>query len=115
MYVFVFLLGQLREQLSYLKGDNFFRFTCSDCSEDGKEQYERLKLTWQQVSKRLFLCNSWGWSPKEFTGMFGERNFYELLICFEHHFLFTYENYVLNVWRKFLVLSATIVNWVWGS
>lgn len=49
--LFVFLLGQLREQLSYLKGDNFFRFTCSDCSEDGKEQYERLKLTWQQVSK----------------------------------------------------------------
>ncbi|XP_005860662.1 cysteine-rich protein 2-binding protein isoform X1 [Myotis lucifugus] len=41
--------SQLREQLSYLKGDNFFRFTCSDCSEDGKEQYERLKLTWQQV------------------------------------------------------------------
>lgn len=53
MYLFVFLLGQLREQLSYLKGDNFFRFTCSDCSEDGKEQYERLKLTWQQVSKVL--------------------------------------------------------------
>ncbi|XP_004635656.2 cysteine-rich protein 2-binding protein isoform X1 [Octodon degus] len=41
--------SQLREQLSYLKGDNFFRFTCSDCSADGKEQYERLKLTWQQV------------------------------------------------------------------
>lgn len=40
--------SQLREQLSYLKGDNFFRFTCSDCSADGKEQYERLKLTWQQ-------------------------------------------------------------------
>ena len=40
MYLFVFLLGQLREQLSYLKGDNFFRFTCSDCSEDGKEQYD---------------------------------------------------------------------------
>lgn len=51
IHFFVFLLGQLREQLSYLKGDNFFRFTCSDCSEDGKEQYERLKLTWQQVSK----------------------------------------------------------------
>lgn len=51
---FFFLLGQLREQLSYLKGDNFFRFTCSDCSEDGKEQCERLKLTWQQVSKKLF-------------------------------------------------------------
>lgn len=47
----VFLLGQLREQLSYLKGDNFFRFTCADCSADGKEQYERLKLTWQQVSR----------------------------------------------------------------
>lgn len=44
------ILGQLREQLSYLKGDNFFRFTCSDCSEDGKEQFERLRLTWQQVS-----------------------------------------------------------------
>ncbi|KAH0514668.1 Cysteine-rich protein 2-binding protein [Microtus ochrogaster] len=41
--------SQLREQLSYLKGDNFFRFTCSDCSADGKEQSERLKLTWQQV------------------------------------------------------------------
>ncbi|EDL28458.1 mCG131470, isoform CRA_b [Mus musculus] len=41
--------SQLREQLSYLKGDNFFRFTCCDCSADGKEQYERLKLTWQQV------------------------------------------------------------------
>ncbi|XP_040602342.1 cysteine-rich protein 2-binding protein isoform X2 [Mesocricetus auratus] len=41
--------SQLREQLSYLKGDNFFRFTCSDCSADGKEQCERLKLTWQQV------------------------------------------------------------------
>lgn len=40
--------SQLREQLSYLKGDNFFRFTCSDCSEDGKEQFERLRLTWQQ-------------------------------------------------------------------
>uniref|UniRef100_G3R3N9 Lysine acetyltransferase 14 n=1 Tax=Gorilla gorilla gorilla TaxID=9595 RepID=G3R3N9_GORGO len=46
--------SQLREQLSYLKGDNFFRFTCSDCSADGKEQYERLKLTWQQVSKKPF-------------------------------------------------------------
>lgn len=47
----LFILGQLREQLSYLKGDNFFRFTCSDCSEDGKEQFERLRLTWQQVSE----------------------------------------------------------------
>ncbi|KAM4041911.1 cysteine-rich protein 2-binding protein isoform 2-T2 [Anomaloglossus baeobatrachus] len=34
---------------SYLKGDNFFKFTCNDCSEDGKEQFERLRLTWQQV------------------------------------------------------------------
>ncbi|XP_075719069.1 cysteine-rich protein 2-binding protein isoform X2 [Rhinoderma darwinii] len=34
---------------SYLKGDNFFKFACSDCSEDGKEQFERLRLTWQQV------------------------------------------------------------------
>nr|XP_034959387.1 cysteine-rich protein 2-binding protein isoform X2 [Zootoca vivipara] len=40
---------QVREQITYLKGDNFFRFTCSDCSEDGKEQFERLRLTWQQV------------------------------------------------------------------
>lgn len=41
--------SQLREQISYLKGDNFFRFTCCDCSEDGKEKFERLRLTWQQV------------------------------------------------------------------
>ncbi|XP_026538968.1 cysteine-rich protein 2-binding protein isoform X2 [Notechis scutatus] len=38
-----------KEHITYLKGDNFFKFTCSDCSEDGKEQFERLKLTWQQV------------------------------------------------------------------
>ncbi|XP_069463641.1 cysteine-rich protein 2-binding protein isoform X1 [Ambystoma mexicanum] len=37
------------QQPSYLKGDNFFRFSCSTCSEDGKEHFERLKLTWQQV------------------------------------------------------------------
>ncbi|KAG5277951.1 hypothetical protein AALO_G00093200 [Alosa alosa] len=42
--------GQLRgEQPSYLKGDNFFKFTCSDCAEDGKESFERMRLTWQQV------------------------------------------------------------------
>ncbi|XP_043552270.1 cysteine-rich protein 2-binding protein [Chiloscyllium plagiosum] len=41
---------QLRaEHPSYLRGDNFFRFTCSDCAEDGKDHFERLKLTWQQV------------------------------------------------------------------
>uniref|UniRef100_UPI00398F29E6 cysteine-rich protein 2-binding protein n=1 Tax=Pristiophorus japonicus TaxID=55135 RepID=UPI00398F29E6 len=41
---------QLRgENPSYLRGDNFFRFSCSDCVEDGKEHFERLKLTWQQV------------------------------------------------------------------
>ncbi|KAM5163430.1 cysteine-rich protein 2-binding protein isoform 2-T2 [Mantella aurantiaca] len=34
---------------SHLKGDNFFKFTCSDCAEDDKEQFERLRLTWQQV------------------------------------------------------------------
>ncbi|RMB93646.1 hypothetical protein DUI87_29873 [Hirundo rustica rustica] len=54
--------SQLREQLSYLKGDNFFRFTCSDCSEDGKEQFERLRLTWQQPKHpqfpQLFLIGS---------------------------------------------------------
>ncbi|XP_041839929.1 cysteine-rich protein 2-binding protein [Melanotaenia boesemani] len=44
------LAAQLRgEQPSYLKGDNFFKFICSDCSEDGKESYERMRLTWQQV------------------------------------------------------------------
>lgn len=37
------------EQPSYLKGDNFFKFICSDCTEDGKESYERMRLTWQQV------------------------------------------------------------------
>ncbi|KAJ7338885.1 hypothetical protein JRQ81_012787 [Phrynocephalus forsythii] len=41
--------SQIKEQVTHLKGDNFFRFTCSDCSEDGKEQFERLRLTWQQV------------------------------------------------------------------
>ncbi|CAB1344743.1 unnamed protein product [Coregonus sp. 'balchen'] len=37
------------EQPSYLKGDNFFKFTCYDCTEDGKETFERMRLTWQQV------------------------------------------------------------------
>lgn len=42
--------SQLRgDSPSYLKGDNFFKFVCSACSEDGKEQFERLRLTWQQV------------------------------------------------------------------
>eukprot|EP00062_Callorhinchus_milii_P009713 gi/632953814/ref/XP_007892627.1/ PREDICTED: cysteine-rich protein 2-binding protein [Callorhinchus milii] len=42
--------AQLRgEQPSYMRGDNFFRFSCSDCSEDDKEHFDRLKLTWQQV------------------------------------------------------------------
>ncbi|XP_026053885.1 cysteine-rich protein 2-binding protein-like [Carassius auratus] len=42
--------AQLRgEQPSYLKGDNFFKFTCSDCAEDRKESFERMRLTWQQV------------------------------------------------------------------
>ncbi|XP_017259501.1 cysteine-rich protein 2-binding protein [Kryptolebias marmoratus] len=37
------------EQPSYLKGDNFFKFTCFDCSEDSKESFDRMRLTWQQV------------------------------------------------------------------
>ncbi|KAI4883743.1 hypothetical protein NFI96_022358 [Prochilodus magdalenae] len=37
------------EQPSYLKGDNFFKFICSDCADDGKESFERMRLTWQQV------------------------------------------------------------------
>ncbi|KAG7262117.1 hypothetical protein CRUP_019505, partial [Coryphaenoides rupestris] len=42
--------GQLRgEQPSYLKGDNFFKFICCGCSDDGKETFERMRLTWQQV------------------------------------------------------------------
>ncbi|XP_058496841.1 cysteine-rich protein 2-binding protein [Solea solea] len=42
--------AQLRgEQPSYLKGDNFFKFSCCDCSDDGKESFERMRLTWQQV------------------------------------------------------------------
>ncbi|KAJ3614158.1 hypothetical protein NHX12_017734 [Muraenolepis orangiensis] len=42
--------GQLRgEQPSYLKGDNFFKFICCSCSEDGMESFERMRLTWQQV------------------------------------------------------------------
>lgn len=43
--------AQLRgEQPSYLKGDNFFKFKCTDCAEDGKESFERMRLTWQQVA-----------------------------------------------------------------
>ncbi|XP_028827957.1 cysteine-rich protein 2-binding protein isoform X2 [Denticeps clupeoides] len=42
--------AQLRgQQPSYLKGDNFFKFVCSGCCEDGKETFERMRLTWQQV------------------------------------------------------------------
>ncbi|MBN3324070.1 CSR2B protein, partial [Atractosteus spatula] len=42
--------SQLRgDQPSYLKGDNFFKFTCCECSEDDKEHFERMRLTWQQV------------------------------------------------------------------
>ncbi|XP_061737117.1 cysteine-rich protein 2-binding protein isoform X1 [Nerophis ophidion] len=37
------------DQPSYLKGDNFFKFVCYDCSDDGKESFERMRLTWQQV------------------------------------------------------------------
>ncbi|KAF0036939.1 hypothetical protein F2P81_009813 [Scophthalmus maximus] len=41
--------AQLRgEQPSYLKGDNFFKFVCCDCSDDDKESFERMRLTWQQ-------------------------------------------------------------------
>ncbi|KAG2467124.1 cysteine-rich protein 2-binding protein [Polypterus senegalus] len=44
------LASQLRgEQPSHLKGDNFFKFICCDCSDDGKEHFERMRLTWQQV------------------------------------------------------------------
>ncbi|XP_076841144.1 cysteine-rich protein 2-binding protein [Brachyhypopomus gauderio] len=42
--------AQLRgEQPSYLKGDNFFKFTCADCADGSKESFERMRLTWQQV------------------------------------------------------------------
>ncbi|KAH0618172.1 hypothetical protein JD844_017162 [Phrynosoma platyrhinos] len=55
--------SQVREQVTHLKGDNFFRFTCSECSEDGKEQFERLKLTWQQlVLARVGKKTSTWWS-----------------------------------------------------
>ncbi|XP_068177654.1 cysteine-rich protein 2-binding protein [Antennarius striatus] len=44
------LTAHLRgDQPSYLKGDNFFKFVCGDCGEDGKESFERMRLTWQQV------------------------------------------------------------------
>lgn len=115
MYLFVFLLGQLREQLSYLKGDNFFRFTCSDCSEDGKEQYERLKLTWQQVSKSSSSRVREVGLPQIYWSkcLENEELTYELLSCFEGHF-FTMK-IILNMWRKeFLVklLTANLAYWV---
>ncbi|XP_055078369.1 cysteine-rich protein 2-binding protein [Periophthalmus magnuspinnatus] len=34
---------------SFLKGDNFFKFICSECSDDERESFERMRLTWQQV------------------------------------------------------------------
>ncbi|XP_029706599.1 cysteine-rich protein 2-binding protein [Takifugu rubripes] len=37
------------EQPSYLKGDNFFKFICCSCSDNGTESFERMRLTWQQV------------------------------------------------------------------
>lgn len=42
--------AQLRgDPPSFLKGDNFFKFICSECSDDGRENFERMRLTWQQV------------------------------------------------------------------
>lgn len=42
--------AQLRgDAPSFLKGDNFFKFVCGECSEDGAESFERMRLTWQQV------------------------------------------------------------------
>ena len=52
--------AQLRsEQPSFLKGDNLYKFTCCDCSEDGKEAFDRMRLTWQQVRhETLKRCTS---------------------------------------------------------
>lgn len=65
----MFPSAQLRgEQPSYLKGDNFFKFTCCDCSEDGKESFERMRLTWQQV--RPHLCpHQPAETPTDLTGV----------------------------------------------
>lgn len=42
--------AQLRgDAPSFLKGDNFFKFVCAECSDDGRESFERMRLTWQQV------------------------------------------------------------------
>lgn len=42
--------AQLRgDAPSFLKGDNFFKFVCGECSDDGRESFERMRLTWQQV------------------------------------------------------------------
>ncbi|KAJ0051200.1 hypothetical protein NL108_015953 [Boleophthalmus pectinirostris] len=42
--------AQLRgDAPSFLKGDNFFKFVCGQCSDDGRENFERMRLTWQQV------------------------------------------------------------------
>nr|CAB3234101.1 cysteine-rich protein 2-binding protein [Phallusia mammillata] len=34
---------------SSVLGDNYFNFRCVSCTEDGKETFERMKLTWGQV------------------------------------------------------------------
>lgn len=42
--------AQLRgDAPSFLKGDNFFKFVCIECSDEGHESFERMRLTWQQV------------------------------------------------------------------
>ncbi|XP_053567969.1 cysteine-rich protein 2-binding protein isoform X2 [Bombina bombina] len=73
---------------SYLKGDNFFKFACSACSEDGKEQFERLKLTWQQVVM-LAMYNL----SLEGTGRQGYFRWKEDICCFiEKHWTFLLGN-----------------------
>ncbi|KAM8946249.1 cysteine-rich protein 2-binding protein [Pelodytes ibericus] len=77
--------SQLRgDPPSYLKGDNFFKFICSACSEDGKEQFERLRLTWQQVVM-LAMYNL----SLEGTGRQGYFRWKEDICCFiEKHWTF---------------------------
>ncbi|XP_043912860.1 cysteine-rich protein 2-binding protein isoform X2 [Protopterus annectens] len=73
---------------SYLKGDNFFKFTCADCSEDGKEHAERLKLTWQQIVM-LAMYNL----PLEVSGRQGYYRWKEDICSFiEKHWTFLLGN-----------------------
>uniref|UniRef100_UPI00358F1E8F cysteine-rich protein 2-binding protein isoform X2 n=1 Tax=Myxine glutinosa TaxID=7769 RepID=UPI00358F1E8F len=45
----VTLTSQLQNKPSHLKGDTFFRLRCAACTPHGHEEFQRMRLTWQQI------------------------------------------------------------------